>query len=169
MREQVRRRLAYEVLRRKQRGDSERAISRALGIHRHTVRGLLAELETRRAEGDSALERELRPPTPRGSKLDRYAKQIEAWLAEYEDLTAVRLHEKLKRRLRRRLHDRARVPQSTARAANAQAGLRGRRDPTGAAGAVRLVAVHAARLRAQSPAVGVLVELVARPRLRSLG
>ena len=95
MREEVRRRLAYEVLRRKQRGDSERAISRALGIHRNTVRGLLAELETRRAEGDSVLERELRPSTPRGSKLDRYAQQIEAWLAEYDDLTAVRLHEKL--------------------------------------------------------------------------
>ena len=44
---------------------------------------------------ESALEREARPPTLRGSKLDRYAKRIEAWLTEYEDLTAVRLHEKL--------------------------------------------------------------------------
>ena len=95
MREEVRRRLAYEVQRRQQRGDSERAISRALGVHRNTVRGLLEELAARRAEGESALEREVRPSVPRASKLDRYAKQIEAWLAEYEDLTAVRLHQKL--------------------------------------------------------------------------
>ena len=95
MREEVRRRLAYEVVHRQQRGDSERAISRALGIHRNTVQRLLGQLEARRAEGESALEREARPPVPRGSKLDAYAKQIEAWLVDYEDLTAVRLHEKL--------------------------------------------------------------------------
>ncbi len=95
---ELRRRLAYEVQRRQQRqqrGDSERAISRALAIHRNTVRRLLEELAARRESGESALEREVRPPTPRGSKLDRYQAQIEAWLQEYEDLTAVRLHEKL--------------------------------------------------------------------------
>jgi transposase len=91
----LRQRLAYEVQRRQQRGDSERAISRALAIHRNTVRRLLDELAARREAGESALEREVRPPTPRGSKLDRYQAQIEAWLQEYEDLTAVRLHEKL--------------------------------------------------------------------------
>ena len=95
MDEDVRRRLAYEATRRRQRGDSERAISRALGIHRQTVRRLLEGLEARRAEGESALEREARPPVPRGSKLDRYVQRIEAWLVEYEDLTAVRLLEKL--------------------------------------------------------------------------
>src|SRR5690606_13712056 len=92
---EVRRRLAYEVQRRQQRGDSERSISRALGIHRNTVRRLLDELAARREEGESALEREVHLPTPRGSKLDRYKAQIEAWLKEYPDLTAVRLHEKL--------------------------------------------------------------------------
>lgn len=95
MDETARRRLAYEVQRRKQRGDSERAISRALAIHRNTVRRLLEELDARREQGESALEREVRAPAPRGSKLDRYEDQIEAWLKEYEDLTAVRLHEKL--------------------------------------------------------------------------
>jgi transposase len=95
MDEEVRRRLAYEVQRRRQRGDSERAISRALGIHRNTVRRLLKQLAARREHGESALEREVHPPTPRGSKLDRYKAQIEAWLEEYKDLTAVRLHEKL--------------------------------------------------------------------------
>ena len=95
MDEEARRRLAYEVQRRRQRGDSQRSISRALGIHRNTVRRLLVELAARREHGESALEREVRPPTPRGSKLDRYQGQIEAWLEEYGDLTAVRLHEKL--------------------------------------------------------------------------
>src|SRR5690606_1363869 len=92
MDDEVRRRLAYEVQRRKQRGDSERSISQALGIHRNTVRRLLEELAARREHGESALEREVRTPTPRASKLDRYKDQIEAWLKEYKDLTAVRLH-----------------------------------------------------------------------------
>lgn len=97
MHEESRRRLAYEVLRRKQRGDSERSISRALGIHRNTVRRLLAELAARREQGESALEREAPPPPlHRPSKLDAFAERIEAWLVTYEDLTAVRLLEKLK-------------------------------------------------------------------------
>jgi transposase len=96
MDEEVRRRLAYEVHRRQQRGDSQRSISRALGIHRQTVRGLLEELTTRREQGESALEREMPPPPARrGSKLDAFAERIDSWLATYEDLTAVRLHEKL--------------------------------------------------------------------------
>jgi hypothetical protein len=70
-------------------------ISRALGIHRRTVRRLLDELTARRESGESALSREVRPPTPRGSMLDRYQEQIQAWLTQYEDLTVVRLHEKL--------------------------------------------------------------------------
>ena len=35
------------------------------------------------------------PPVHRPSKLDAFAEQIETWVAKYEDLTAVRLHEKL--------------------------------------------------------------------------
>ncbi|HZF24916.1 MAG TPA: IS21 family transposase [Steroidobacteraceae bacterium] len=97
MHEELRRRLAYEALRRKQRGDSERSISRALGIHRSTVRGLLKELTARREQGESALEREMPPPPARrGSKLDAFAERIDSWLGTYEDLTAVRLYEKLK-------------------------------------------------------------------------
>lgn len=96
MDEEVRRRLAYEVQRRRQRGESHRSISRVLGIHRKTVRKLLEELAARREQGDSAPEREV-PPSPvrRPSKLDAFAEQIESWLATYEDLTAVRLHELL--------------------------------------------------------------------------
>jgi len=94
MHDEVRRRLAYEVLRRQQRGDSQRSISRALGIHRKTVRKLLTELTARHEQGESALEREVAPPpTRRSSKLDAFAERIESWLATYEDLTAVRLHD----------------------------------------------------------------------------
>jgi transposase len=96
MDEEVRRRLAYEVQRRKQRGESLRSISRALGIHRNTVRKLLEELAARREQGESALEREAPPPpVRRPSKLDAFAERIESLLATYPDLTAVRLHEML--------------------------------------------------------------------------
>ena len=96
MQDEVRRRLAYEAQRRQQRGESQRSISRVLGIHRNTVHRLLEDLSTRRAQGESALEREMPPPpTPRGSKLDAFVERIDSWLTTYEDLTAVRLHEML--------------------------------------------------------------------------
>ena len=88
--------LVYEVVRRLARGDSQRAISRALGIARDTVKGILVEQTERRRQGESAIERALGPPrTPRASKLDKYAKDIDAWLSLYEDITAVRLLEML--------------------------------------------------------------------------
>lgn len=88
--------LVYEVERRLARGESQRAISRALGIARDTVKRILVQQEERRARGDSAVERAVgRPRTPRASMLDEYAKDIEAWLALHEDLTAVRLLEML--------------------------------------------------------------------------
>ena len=88
--------LVYEVLRRKTRGESQRAIGRALGIARDTVKGILAQHAWRRAHGESAIESALGPPrTPRPSKLDAYEKDIEAWMSQFEDLTAVRLHELL--------------------------------------------------------------------------
>src|SRR5260370_15322812 len=91
------RRLADGARRRKQRGDSGRSIGGALGIHRSTVRGLLKELSARGEQGESALEREMPPPPAhRGSKLDAFAERIDPWLGTYEDLTAVRLYEKLK-------------------------------------------------------------------------
>jgi transposase len=97
MHEETRRRLAYEVQQRKSQGASERAIARELGIHRQTVRRLLQELEARREAGESALVREVGPPAvPRSSKLDPFLARIESWLNIYEDLTAVRLLEKLR-------------------------------------------------------------------------
>jgi transposase len=88
--------LVYEVVRRQRRGESKRGIARALGIVPRTVTRILQGEEERRSEGETALERELPARrTPRPSKLDKYAEQIEAWLEEYEDLTATRLLEKL--------------------------------------------------------------------------
>lgn len=97
MHKEARRRLAYEVRQRRERGDSERSIARALHIHRSTVRRLLEELAARRKSGESALEREVGPaPVRRSSKLDPFTERIEFWLKEFEDLTAVRLLEKLR-------------------------------------------------------------------------
>jgi transposase len=97
MHEEARRRLAYEVQRRKDRGDSERSISRALGIHPQTVRRLLQDLAARREAAQSVLEREVGPPpVRRHSKLDPFVEQIDSWLKTYENLTAVRLLEKLR-------------------------------------------------------------------------
>lgn len=96
MREE-RRHLIYEVLRRLRQGESQRGISRALGIASKTVRRILRDQAERREEGESCLERDLGPQrTPRGSKVDSYEEQIAAWLEQYPDLTAVRLLEKLR-------------------------------------------------------------------------
>jgi len=91
-----RRLLAYEILRLRQAGRSHREISRALHIARKTVKRMLAELEARREEGESALERVVgRPRVPKGSKLDAFDGKIRAWLKQYPDMTAVRCLEKL--------------------------------------------------------------------------
>jgi transposase len=96
MRDERRRWLSYEVVRRKGRGESERAIGRGLRIARKTVKRILNEQKQRREDGEHVLERELpRARAPRPSKLDPYLEQIAAWLEQFPDLTAVRLKEKL--------------------------------------------------------------------------
>jgi transposase len=93
---EARRQLVYEVVRRTARGESGRGIARALGIAPRTVKKILAREETRRADGESALDRALPARrTPRASKLDAFDGQIAAWLEQYPDLTATRLLEKL--------------------------------------------------------------------------
>jgi hypothetical protein len=59
MDDEARRRLAYEAQRRKQRGESERAISRALAIHRNTVSPFQSARDASREHGESALKREV--------------------------------------------------------------------------------------------------------------
>ena len=86
---EARRLLNYEVVRRSLRGESNRAIARAMGLAPRTVKKILAREELRRTEGESALDRELparRPP--RASKLDVFEERIAAWLERYPDLTA---------------------------------------------------------------------------------
>jgi transposase len=91
-----RRHLAYEVVRLRNAGRSQREISRALQIARKTVKRILQDIEERRAEGESAVERARgRPRVPKGSKLDAFDEKLRAWLDEYPDMTAVRCWEKL--------------------------------------------------------------------------
>lgn len=93
---EARRQLAYEVVKRTGRGESQRAIARALEIAPRTVKKILGHEEARRGDGESALERELPARrAPRPSKLDDYDEKIAAWLEQYPDLTATRLFEKL--------------------------------------------------------------------------
>ncbi len=93
---ETRRLLAYEVVRRLSRGESKRGIARALKIAPRTVTRIVREQTARRTDGESALDRELPAKRlPRGSQLDAFDAQITAWLEQYPDLTATRLHEKL--------------------------------------------------------------------------
>lgn len=95
---EARRLLNYEVVRRSLRGESMRAISRAMGLAPRTVKKILAREDLRRTEGESALERELPARrAPRTSKLDVFEARIVAWLERYPDLTATRLLEELTR------------------------------------------------------------------------
>ena len=95
MRSEQRRWLTYEIQRLGQAGRSQREIALALGIARKTVRKLLRELEGRRRDGESVLEREVRPRVAKESRLDPYEGRIREWLAEWSNLTAVRCLEKL--------------------------------------------------------------------------
>lgn len=91
-----RKRLVYEVVRRRGRGESRRGIARSLGISPKTVRRMLAEEETRRTDGDDLLTREM-PATraPRISKLDSYADFITDLVDRYPNIRATRLLEEL--------------------------------------------------------------------------
>ena len=60
------------------------------------MKRILKQEEKRRDEGESVLERKgIKPPTPRGSKLDPYNGQITEWLTHFPKLTAERVREML--------------------------------------------------------------------------
>jgi transposase len=76
-------------------GLSRRALARALGVSRNTVRMLLATHATARVTEHKAL-----PPrperAPRASKVDAYQARITALLQQYPDITAQRVFETLR-------------------------------------------------------------------------
>lgn len=84
--------LAHQVALLAKQGDSRRAIARALGVSRNTVRVLLAA----HAEGRDTAQLALAPRrtrAPRPSKLDAWRPRVAALLAKYADITAQRVFE----------------------------------------------------------------------------
>ncbi len=75
-----------------QQGVSRRALTRALGVSRNTVRSLLKQHAKAVASPHSALP--TRPTrAPRSSPVDAFEPRIVALLAQYEDITAQRVFE----------------------------------------------------------------------------
>ena len=75
---------------------SRRAIARALGIGRNTVREVLEEQETARAAEHQALPAPA-VSQPQPSKLERHRDKVQQLLDKFDDITAKRVHEELKK------------------------------------------------------------------------
>jgi transposase len=91
----TREQLIQELVTLHRQGLSLRALARALGISRNTVKVLLAAHATARDDGQPAVAK--RPArAPRASKVDAYAPRIVALLKQYPDITAQRVFETLR-------------------------------------------------------------------------
>lgn len=87
--------LAHRVVTLSRQGMSRRAIARATGVSRNTVKSLLAAHDTGREAEHSALDTP-KPRAPRPTKLDAFHGRIAALLEKYPDITAQRVHEILR-------------------------------------------------------------------------
>src|SRR5688572_3520442 len=86
--------LVHRVVTLAKQGESARAIARAMGVSRNTVRALLAAHETgRETEHVAIVPRPTR--APRVSKLDSFKSTIAELLARFPDITAQRVFEEL--------------------------------------------------------------------------
>jgi transposase len=87
--------LAHQVALLAKQGESRRAIARALGVSRNTVRTLLAaHAEDRETEHIALAPRPQR--APRASKIDAWRPRVAALMAKYADITAQRVFEILR-------------------------------------------------------------------------
>ncbi|WP_437904934.1 IS21 family transposase [Sorangium sp. So ce327] len=87
--------LVHQLVTLARQGLSRRALARALGISRNTVRGLLAIHAASREAAHTALPP--RPPrVPRAAKVDAFEARVLALLALYPDITAQRVFETLR-------------------------------------------------------------------------
>jgi len=87
--------LAHEVLVLSKQGQSRRAIGRALGVSRNTVRALCNAHEAGREVEHVAIEP--RPSrAPRAAKVDAYAARVAELMTRFPDITAQRVYEILK-------------------------------------------------------------------------
>lgn len=87
--------LVQQVVMLAKKGERRRAIARALGVSRNTVRGILEAHEAGRETTHDALEpRPSRAPRP--SKLDVFKPRVAELLSHYKDITAQRVFEILR-------------------------------------------------------------------------
>ena len=87
--------LIHQVVILTTQGMSRRAITRALGVSRNTIRKILREQAKQRDAGHTVLEK--RPErAPRAAKIDAFHARVEALLARYPDITAQRVFEILR-------------------------------------------------------------------------
>jgi transposase len=86
--------LGNEIVLQHRGGSSMRSIARRLGISRHYVARVLSVHEQARTEGASALPQ---PAKKRVSQLDEYEQALQQLLRRYPDITAVRMHEELRK------------------------------------------------------------------------
>jgi len=87
--------LVHQIVTLAQSGMSRRAITRALGVGRNTVRAVLAAHAVQRSTQHSALPR-ASSRAPRSKKVDAFQSRIADLFARYPDITAQRIFEILK-------------------------------------------------------------------------